>query len=288
MNRRAAMAGKAYREALKLRSRTGWSTNAPLCPFDLADQIGVEVRFVDIASLEAMYVDDGEPKILVAADRPPGRQRFSCAHELGHHVFGHGTHLSCQDLSLAERRGLTDEEYIAQTFAGYLLLPKAAVSHAFVVRQWNPRAAVAEQYYTVASGLGVSFEALVTHCEAGLRMLARKDAAVLHSVKLPELRQSIVGQPLPGHLVVADRCSGDAAIDLRVGDYLLAPPNSAPVNAALKVEAAVTTGALLRADRPGLSGIQSSPDSAIGAVRIARAGYVGRAIFRHLEDPDYV
>ena len=109
MSRRADLAAKAYRAAMHLRSQTQRAANVPLCPFDLAGEIGIEVRFVDIPSLEAMYVDDGTPKILIGADRPAGRQRFGCAHELGHHAFGHGTHVSCMDFSLADRRGLPDE-----------------------------------------------------------------------------------------------------------------------------------------------------------------------------------
>jgi Zn-dependent peptidase ImmA (M78 family) len=284
---RADLAGDAYREALRLRVKAGRPNNMPVCPFDVAEQIGVEVRFVDIPSLEAMYVDDGEPKILISADRPTGRQRFSCAHELGHHAYGHGTHFSCHDLSPQQRRSMSDDEYIAQAFAGYLLLPKAAVSHAFAVRGWDARAAIAEEYYRVASSLGVSFEALVTHCEIGLRLLNRSDADRLHSMKLPNLRQFIAGQAISGHLAVVDSFSVEAATDLRVGDFVLAPTGSSAIDDAITVQAPTTSGALFQARRPGISGVQLPSETGLCAVRIARAGYVGRAIFRHLEDPDY-
>lgn len=287
MTHRADLAGDAYREALRLRVKTGRASNMPVCPFDLADQIGVEVRYVDIPTLEAMYVEDGEPKILVSADRPAGRQRFSCAHELGHHVYGHGTRFSCHDLSPQQRRSVSEDEYIAQAFAGYLLLPKAAVRYAFMVRGWDPRVAVVEQYYTVASWLGVSFEALVTHCEVGLRLLTRSDAMSLHSMKLPNLRQQITGQAISGHLAVVDSFSTESATDLRVGDFVLAPTGSHAIGGAIMVQAEMAAGALFRARRPGLSGIQLPSPSGLCTVRVARAGYVGRAIFRHLEDPDY-
>jgi len=286
MNRRTAMAAKAYRAALQLRTKTRRAMNAPLCPFDVADEIGIEVRFADIASLEAMYVDDGAPKILIAADRPPGRQRFSCAHELGHHVFGHGTHISCVDFSLIDRRGLPEEEYVAQAFAGFFLLPKVAVSHAFTVRRWDPRRAVPEQYYTIAALSGVSFEGLVTHCELGLHLLGRREAASLRSVKLPQLRAKMAGRSIAGNLIMLDAQSLSATADVRVGDYLHAPTGARPVNDALAVEVTTEAGTLLRATRPALSGIQCGPESTIGVVRIARTGYIGRAIFRHLEDPD--
>src|SRR5262245_50631313 len=111
MKRRADLASRAYREALRLRTRANRPTNVPICPFDLAEQIGIEVRFVGISSLEAVYVHDGTPMILIAADRPPGRQRFSCAHELGHYTFGHGTHLSCIDFPAVSDPHLSQDEF---------------------------------------------------------------------------------------------------------------------------------------------------------------------------------
>ena len=235
MNRRIVMAGKAYRAALQLRTKTHRAINLPLCPFDVAEEIGVEVRFADIASMEGMYVDDGTPKIILAADRPPGRQRFSCAHELGHHVFGHGTHISCVDFSLADRHGLPEEEYLAQSFAGLFLLPKATVSHAFSIRGWDPREAVPEQYYTIAGFLGVSFEGLVTHCERALKLLDRKQAASLRGVGL-QLRGWPVN-PSPATSWCWTR-RASAQRPTSVDDRLLACAGAAPVNGALAVEAA--------------------------------------------------
>ncbi len=287
MNRHARLAGRAYQEALRLRSRMNRRINAPLCPFDLADEMGLEARFTDIPSLEAMYVNDGAPKILIAADRPPGRQRFSCAHELGHHIFGHGTLLACFAPSEPDAT-LPDAEFIAHAFAGYLLLPKTAVSHAFAIRGWNPRDGVADQFYVVSALLGVSFDALVTHCEVSLRLLDHRHARALHAEGLPLLRARIAGQEIANSLTVVDQASLDVAVDLRVGDHLLAPPDSAPVNQALQIQSVKPTGTLFRACRPGLSGVQFQPEPTVGVVRIARAGYVGRAVFRHLEDPDYV
>jgi len=288
MNRRAVMAAKAYQAALRLRTKTHRAISVPVCPYDIAEEIGVEVLFADIASLEAMYVDDGAPKVLIASGRPPGRQRFSCAHELGHHVFGHGTHLTCDDLSFGDRGSLREEEYVAQAFAGFLLLPKAAVGNAFGVRGWDPRKPVPEHYHTIAGLLGVSFEGLVIHCELVLHLLAKKDALSLRGVNLPQLRASMAGQPVAGNLVVLDTHSLMTPVDVRVGDLLLAPCGATPVNEALAIQTTTPEGTLLRAIHAGLSGTQSSPESAIAVVRVARAGYVGRAIFRHLEDPDDV
>ena len=283
MNRRD-LATKAYRAAFKLRAEQGREQNAALCPYDSATELGIDVVFADIPSLEAMYVGDDQPYVIVAADRPPGRQRFSGAHELGHHVFGHGTHVSLIDHASLERGGLPDEEFLVQAFAGYLLLPASAVSYAFSVRGWNPRHAVPEQFYTIAGLLGVSFEGLITQC-IFLKVLGSTQAAALRAVNLPRLRAAMAGSRIDGDLVIVDEHALEMTIDLRVGDFLLTPLGVGPANDALVVGGESSSGVLMQAERPGLSGIQRGLDSSIGVLRIARRGFVGRAVYRHLEDP---
>lgn len=284
MHERRALAHRALQAALRLRCSANRRPNEPLCPLDLAEELGVEVRFAGINSLEAMYVKDRSPTIIISADRPLGRQRFSCAHELGHHVFGHGSHLSSLNAPRPGAGVLSDEEYLAQVFAGFLLLPKAAVSYSFEIRGWQPRLGIETQYYVVSGALGVSYEALVWQCESVLRLLSTERACSLRGVSLPALRRRISGFDVPNGLTVVDHFGLESATDILVDDLLLAPAGYTPVNSLLQVEATVQAGVLLKACRPGLSGIRQLNDDRIGAVRISRRGFVGRSIFRHLED----
>jgi hypothetical protein len=67
-------------KAIKMRQSLGIGILAPICPYDLAEQLGVEVRFVDITSMEGMYFKTSNPHILLSSHRPPGRQAFNCSH----------------------------------------------------------------------------------------------------------------------------------------------------------------------------------------------------------------
>src|SRR5947209_14102365 len=93
MERKSKSAMAAMSAALQLRQSEGFGLWAPVCPYDLAEKLGIEVRFIDLPSMEGMYCKNPNPIILVSSLRPAGRQGFNCAHELGHHVFKHGTHV---------------------------------------------------------------------------------------------------------------------------------------------------------------------------------------------------
>jgi hypothetical protein len=283
---RADIARQALTAALRLRQRGGIAVGSPLCPFDLAEQLGIEVRFTDIASLEGMYVEAERPLILVAADRPAGRQAYTCAHELGHRCFRHGSRVD--HLLLDGRPGsrFDPEEFAADAFGGFLLMPKSAVTRGFVGRGWRPERCTAEQAYVVAGWLGVSYEALVTHLVWSLRLMERSHAEGLIRAHLADIRASIVGQDVGAPLVVADRQWTGRAIDVCVGDYILAPAGPYIPDALLEHAGEQAGGRLLRAVRPGVGRLLSPDGGWSSFVRVARKGYAGRATYRHLEDPD--
>ncbi len=78
-------------KALQIRKNYLYAgPSIPICPFNLAEAMGFDVRFVKISSFEGMYLSD-KLIILIGAERPEGRKNFTCAHEIGHHVLGHGT-----------------------------------------------------------------------------------------------------------------------------------------------------------------------------------------------------
>src|SRR6185312_15295352 len=78
-------------KALETRKKAGYRLLDPISVYDLADKMGVDVRFFDLPSMEGMYRGAPRPTIVVSSLRPPGRQVYTAAHELGHHLFGHGS-----------------------------------------------------------------------------------------------------------------------------------------------------------------------------------------------------
>src|SRR5258707_13603303 len=85
----------AILEADKLRIQRGYTMFQPVNVFDICMSMDVSVRFIDV-SMEGMYTirEDGtHPTIILSNQRPLPRRSFTCAHEVGHHVFKHGNHI---------------------------------------------------------------------------------------------------------------------------------------------------------------------------------------------------
>jgi Zn-dependent peptidase ImmA (M78 family) len=87
---REKLAQAAMVRALQMRARAGYPLRDPVCVYALAERLGIEVRFLDIPSMEGIYRGPKHPTIILSSLRPPGRQAYNCAHELGHHDLGHG------------------------------------------------------------------------------------------------------------------------------------------------------------------------------------------------------
>ena len=159
-------------KALQVRRASGCAFWDPVCVYDLATNLGLEVRFFDIPSMEGVYCASAHSTIIVSSLRPPGRQAFTCAHELGHHVFGHGDQYDELVEHRSEARRFDPHEFQADCFAGALLMPKVAVSRGFSLRGWDLATAAPEAFYVVATWLGVGYTTLIYHLRKALGMLS--------------------------------------------------------------------------------------------------------------------
>jgi len=82
----------AAKRALKIRTVGGYSLERPCDVYELIFHSRLELQFFAVPTLEGMYLEDGHTRrICVSAFRPPGRQRFTAAHELAHSALLHGT-----------------------------------------------------------------------------------------------------------------------------------------------------------------------------------------------------
>ena len=153
---RRRLALRAASAALRLRQKARIAPERPCNVFDLALEIGIEVRLAALTSAEEIY-SPGKPVIVVSSLRPPGRQAFTCAHEIGHNVYGHGE----QFVELVEERGTNrnhdPREFEADCFASSLLMPKTALPKGLAARGWSPQSLSPEQVYRLASWLGVGY-----------------------------------------------------------------------------------------------------------------------------------
>lgn len=279
------IARQAQRAAVETRRRAGADRDLPVCIFDMAEKLGLEVKFRPETSLEGMYCKGSPSVILVSAHRPPGRQAFSCAHELGHDAFGHGTRV---DQYFADRSGDRDdpEERLADSFAAHLLMPIAAVRRAFASRGWEPTACTPEQAYIVACHLGVGYDALINHMRWALRLVPQQQTDTLQSRSPKQLRHSLLGEASSGQVVVVDTAWLGRAVDLEVGDRALLPAGVRIEGRSIRVTAEGKGRTVLEATRAGLSRAESGSDRWAVYIRVSKREYVGRNRFRFDEDPD--
>lgn len=231
--------------------------------------------------MEGMYAPIPRPTIMITAKRPAGRRRYTCGHELGHHVFAHDFRLD--ELIEDTSTGWSAEEFIADRFSAGLLMPKLAVESAFARRGWPMSALRAEQIYVVAHDLGVGYATLVGHLERTMKCISSSTANVFRKVSLPPLRAKLIGFEVAQDLVIADEHWGRRSIDIEVGDIVMLP-----TTAAFEGECAA-----LYDTRPAVHLEGKTPGKGLVALnyarppvelRVSRRGFTGLARYRHLED----
>ena len=273
----------AAKEALRLRSKAHISIDNSFCIFDLSDNLGVEVKFVDIKSLEGAYIKKSK-NILVSTYRPEGRLRFTCAHELGHFVFDHGDHFD----ELVEKPNSTEgrfEERLSDAFASFLLMPQSTIRSAFIRRGLDINTADPNDFLIVATWIGVGYTTILNHLRYGVTILAHKRYEDLIKTHPKSIKSVFCGFDVTSNLVIVDRHWNGRPVDLQVGDYLaVESPSSIQDYLELISE---SRNNIWLAHSPGITKLTMSNPQLSFMVRVRRKEYVGRAIFRHLEEEEH-
>lgn len=284
MTDRRTIARRATAAALRMRRGAGYGLEGAICVYDLAQRLGIEVRFLDIPSLEGMYYRASEPTIILSSQRPPGRRAFTCAHELGHHNQGDGT---CVDqlVGQGQRRKFDPKEFAADCFAGALLMPKMAVERAFALREWRISECTPGQAYTISNYFGVGYSTLINHMRSALRLLPDGHAEPLLKVGPRRAQALALGWEAPETVWVVDGHWTDRAIDVEVGDLIFVHGQPSFEGNCIGHVLDTEGGRLLRAREPGIGRIENSPAWS-AFVRVSRRGFVGRSLYRHWEEAD--
>lgn len=280
------LAQKAMHKSIEVRTQTGFDIKSPICIYGLCDQLKVKVKFVEISSMEGMYCKEEKPLILLSAMRPFPRRTFTCAHELGHHVFEHGLKVDelVEDSKTSE--AFNPDEFLVNSFASFLLMPTLGVRKAFVDRGWNVACATPIQIFTIACYFGVGYETLINHMTYTLTIIDRTQASSLIKVKPKTLRQQILGYPSSEPLIIADEHWSIPTIDAEVGSQLLLPSNAEAANQTITFQQEHPNGRLFRANRPGIVRVYCRNTNWAVFVRVSRHQFVGLSQYRHLEEPE--
>jgi hypothetical protein len=280
---RRRLARDALTRACRVRRDAGLGLDIPLCVYDLAEWMGVDVWFKAIPRLEGMYVKTPGPTMVVSSLRPPGRQVYTGGHELGHHVYSHGSQID--EVQDGERQE-DSEEFLAECFSGFLLMPRPAVLRGFEIRSSSPGAATADQVYEVATWLGVGYDALVTHMWLNLGLLERHRAAAFRKTAPKTIKSGLLGADCPQFLVVAGESWLDRAIDIQVGDAILCPTGVVQEGDCVAKDTTCLFGTVLWGRTPGRGRLLNPQTGWASFVRVSRQGYAGRARFRHEPEED--
>ena len=247
-----------------------------------AEKLGLEVRFLDLPSMEGMYLSASSPTVIVSSLRPPGRRAFTCAHELGHHNRSDGVEID----ELVEQWDIPrfdPKEFAADCFAGALLMPKMAVSGAFAIRGWSMEDCTPDQAFMVASYFGVGYTTLIHHMRSALQVLPDTRAQALLKVSPRKAQSLLLGWQTPQVVVVVDGHWTGRAVDVEVGDLIFAPGGAQSEGTCIEPSSDVEHGRLFVAGRPGIGRLEASVTWS-AFVRVSRRDYVGRALYRHWEE----
>lgn len=287
MEWRKNLAREGLTEALRLRRHNNIEIHEAVCPYDLAEKLGVKVYFDNsIPSMEAAYVNGVPPKIIVTSLRPIGRMTYNCAHEIGHHIFGHGSHID-EVVEQSQKAKKNPEEFLADVFAGFLLMPRSAINYGFSQRKWSCRDCTPKQVFIVATWLGVGYTALVTHMCHSLKLITFAKAKDLCKVPPDRIKRDLVSKQFQKNVFCIDQLWVGRPLDVCVGDIIITKET-------LKLEGHIAkpiplnlTGQTFLALRPGIGRLRTHDGSWAIFLRVSRQEYKGWGRYRHLEDPEH-
>lgn len=254
--------------------------NVPICPFNLAEAMGFDVRFVDIPSLEGMYLAD-DLTILIGSLRPEGRKNFTCAHEIGHHILGHGTAID-EILNALPDKTIEQE---ADFFAAMLLMPLSAVrklSCEIVLDFDNPSET---KIYFVSRCLGVSYLALVTQLYQVLNLISYPDYMKLKQATVSSIKERILGCKVSDEIFLVGSWWKEKAIDVTMGDLLLSASSLIVEGSTISTHGKLNGRYIFRAGKAGIAKI--SDGNALNLfVRVSREHFSGLNQYRYLEEEE--
>lgn len=213
---RRALYQQAMQASIRARIEYNADLKRPICIYDLCKARGVTVRFNAI-NMEGMYDRIPQPRIHLSALRPLVRRTFNCAHELGHHEFGHGSTIDELREGANADRWKQPNEVLADAFAAFILMPTLGLREAFAQRRLTPERAKPAQFYAIACNFGVGFSTLVTHMALGIEEMTPFHRATLARHTPRSIRTEFLGQPTAEPLVLVDERWNAPSLDVEEG-----------------------------------------------------------------------
>ena len=274
----------AIRKASEIRLKLNLDLFQPVNIYDICSVMDIDVQFVDI-NMEGNYVNKmGIPRILLSCLRPFPRRVFTCAHELGHHVFNHGLKIDLISDENEDASFKSHDEKIVDAFAAALLMPIGGIQSEFLKRNLSFSRAKPIEFYTISSIFGVGFQTLVTHCKVNQLINDSKSIELLKftPAKIFKAEFGDVGEK--SFFKIIDSESELKSIDLEVANHIVLPSDFVVDDNFLEKKNETRIGSLFIAKKPGISSVCSNKNDISYFIRIQPKNYIGYAEYRHLEN----
>lgn len=187
--------------AAEIHADLGVDFTKPVDPFSAIEELEIVLAFGRLGrGVSGMYLPagNGQPTagIIIHAGHPRTRQRYSAAHELGHHAFDHAPEAD-GDLEVLRRReqGWSDEEKEAEAFGAWFLMPRRLVRVGLkALGIDHPRDPL--DVYALSLWLGTSYTATALHLST-IRLVDRSTADRWAEVKPRDIKTMIAGEMVP-------------------------------------------------------------------------------------------
>jgi hypothetical protein len=268
----------AAKQAIEFRLTTGLAFDAPCDIYDVIFRLGIDLQFVDIPSLEGMYLEEPEARrICVCAHRPVGRQRYTAAHELGHHVLRHGSRFDTDVDDVGRVTSSGTEEKAAEAFAGYVLMPPRAVQAAFRLRGFDLTSLEPVAIYRAACWLGVGYATLLNQMFYSLHMLNASDYERLSRTTPKSIKAELVGPVQNCDVWPVDEFWANRRLHAQVGDFIVGLEQNSTRLLTERDQGMYTTTVPGKAVLPLASGGDLT-------ICVSRAAYVGFYEYRYLPE----
>jgi Zn-dependent peptidase ImmA (M78 family) len=219
----AVLRRQAEVRALQTRRDLGIAMDRPVDVYAAIRAMRLWLLFEPLDGLFGMYQrQEAAAGIVVSVKVHPALQRYTAAHELGHHVMGHAAGIDTE-ANIVQWTSLDSQELAAQMFAAEFLMPLAAVNAAAaslgIERGQFDDVAV----YQLSLRLRTSYSAMITRLQ-NLQWIGRTAAARLRAIAPQQVKRKLLERPLADARsdvwVVTDR-NERTAISPLVGDAVL-------------------------------------------------------------------
>jgi Zn-dependent peptidase ImmA (M78 family) len=188
--------------AAETHADLGISLDQPVDVFGAIEKLGLVLAFADLGKVSGLYIPGGASiGIMIHSGHPRTRQRYTAGHELGHHVFSHGTDIDI-DLEGALRRNPSapwlDHEKEAEAFGAWFLMPRRLIRRGL---QELEIAEISSPYdvYALSLWLGTSYTATARQLGA-TRLVTSAQATEWAKIPPRTIKRSLAGTFVPNDL----------------------------------------------------------------------------------------